>query len=66
MTEAKLKAAVLDYNDILRSLMTVVSRRGEEVNWDALEKRLDGIMARHHETWLEITRADNIVEGETP
>jgi hypothetical protein len=43
------KQLLIEANGILRSLYSVVSRKGESTNWEPLEKRLSEILKDQHE-----------------
>jgi hypothetical protein len=43
------KQLLIEANGILRSLYSVVSRKGESTNWEHLEKRLSEILKDQHE-----------------
>jgi hypothetical protein len=60
--EAKLREALTDHNDLLRSAMQIAKREGVEgkigsTNWDAYYNRVAVVLKRHHETANEARAA---------
>lgn len=43
------KQLIIEANSMLRSLYSVVARKGDSTHWDALEKKLSDILKDQHE-----------------
>lgn len=44
-------AAMLDYNQMLRSFAMIASRNGEQTRWEGLYEQIHALLEKHHETW---------------
>lgn len=47
-----MKAAILEYNGLLRTFHSIASRNGAVTCWDGLADRIHAVLERHHATWL--------------
>jgi len=50
--EASRTEMLKEANEIIRSLYSVVKRKGEETNWEAIDERLKDILHRQHQVLL--------------
>jgi hypothetical protein len=47
---AELEAALVEHNDLMRSILAVVQRRGEQTDWLPLRGQVKAILHKYHDT----------------
>lgn len=56
------RAAIEDYNSLLRTFHSVAGRYGRSTTWEGLQARIKEVLDEHHTTWLRVVHP----EGLTP
>ena len=50
----RMRSAILDYNENLRTAHSIAERDGWRTNWAAHQLKVGTALEKHHSTWLEV------------